>query len=178
MGAFGGRGDPGGQRRRCGRAVGRPGGAERSTGKPLCGGGRRRRVRRTRRDVAGLARADFPFGQLGGRAAVANHTGRPVVLEAAHLGNDPTTNRLRNLRALCQRCHMMHDRPYHLAQRWVPYRRRLPICSWGPIACWLSRRGFDLPGERTNRVSKWVIDKRRIRLFQRVVVFRNVLYVA
>ena len=25
----------------------------------------------------------------------------------------------------CQRCHMLHDRPHHLAQRWITYRRRL-----------------------------------------------------
>jgi ATP-dependent DNA ligase len=32
-----------------------------------------------------------------------------------------------NLRALCQRCHMLHDRPHHLAQRWVSYRRRSAV---------------------------------------------------
>jgi hypothetical protein len=32
---------------------------------------------------------------------------------------------MENLRALCQRCHMLHDRPHHLAQRWITYRRRL-----------------------------------------------------
>ncbi len=48
-----------------------------------------------------------------------------VVLAAAHLDGDPTNNRLDNLRALCQRCHMLHDRPYHLAQRQITYRRRL-----------------------------------------------------
>jgi hypothetical protein len=37
-----------------------------------------------------------------------------VVLAAAHLDHDPTNNRLRNLRSLCQRCHMLHDRPHHL----------------------------------------------------------------
>jgi hypothetical protein len=42
-----------------------------------------------------------------------------VVLAAAHLDSDPTNNRLKNLRALCQRCHMLHDRPHHLAQRWI-----------------------------------------------------------
>jgi hypothetical protein len=42
-----------------------------------------------------------------------------VVLAAAHLDSDPTNNWLRNLRALCQRCHMLHDRPHHLAQRWI-----------------------------------------------------------
>jgi hypothetical protein len=47
-----------------------------------------------------------------------------VVLATAHLDGDPTHNRLSNLRALCQRCHMLHDRPQHLAQRWITYRRR------------------------------------------------------
>jgi len=36
-----------------------------------------------------------------------------VVLAAAHLDSDPTNNRLANLRSLCQRCHMLHDRPHH-----------------------------------------------------------------
>jgi len=30
-----------------------------------------------------------------------------VVLSAAHLDGDPSNNRLRNLRALCQRCHLL-----------------------------------------------------------------------
>ena len=47
-----------------------------------------------------------------------------VVLAAAHLDHDPANNRLRNLRSLCQRCHILHDRPYHLAQRWITYRLR------------------------------------------------------
>jgi hypothetical protein len=50
-----------------------------------------------------------------------------VVLATAHLDGDPTNNRLKNLRALCQRCHLLHDRPYHVAQRWVTYRRRLAL---------------------------------------------------
>jgi hypothetical protein len=29
-----------------------------------------------------------------------------------------------DLRALCQRCHMLHDRSHHLTQRWITYRRR------------------------------------------------------
>jgi hypothetical protein len=47
-----------------------------------------------------------------------------VVLAAAHLDNNPANNRLANLRGFCQRCHMLHDRPFHLAQRWLTYRRR------------------------------------------------------
>ena len=33
-----------------------------------------------------------------------------VVLACAHLDHDPTNNHPRNLAALCQRCHMVHDR--------------------------------------------------------------------
>jgi hypothetical protein len=47
-----------------------------------------------------------------------------VVLAAAHLDHDPTNNGLRNLRSLCQRCHLIHDRPYHLAQRRITYLLR------------------------------------------------------
>jgi hypothetical protein len=50
-----------------------------------------------------------------------------VVLAAAHLDGDPTNNRRKNLRALCQRCHMLHDQPHHLAQRWITYRRRQAV---------------------------------------------------
>ena len=31
-----------------------------------------------------------------------------VVLAAAHLNHDPTDNRIGNLKALCQRCHLLH----------------------------------------------------------------------
>ena len=50
-----------------------------------------------------------------------------VVLAAAHLDSNPANNRLANLKSLCQRCHMLHDRPFHLAQRWLTYRRRLAV---------------------------------------------------
>ena len=42
-----------------------------------------------------------------------------VVLASAHLDHDPTNNRQRNLAALCQRCHLAHDRPEHRRQRWA-----------------------------------------------------------
>lgn len=62
-----------------------------------------------------------------------------VVLAAAHLDHDPANNRLRNLRSLCQRCHLIHDRPYHLAQRRITYllRRAVGDLFLGPY-----RRGF------------------------------------
>ena len=65
-------------------------------------------------------------------AAQIRHT--RVVLAAAHLDHDPRNNRLRNLRGLCQRCHMIHDRPHHLAQRRITYllRRALGDLFLGP----------------------------------------------
>ena len=90
-----------------------------------------------------------------------------VVLAAAHLDSDPTNNRLKNLRALCQRCHLLHDRSHHLAQRWITYRRRLAIgdlflgpyqilvtnCAETQLSTWSVRRhpDFNMPVATRNR---------------------------
>ena len=50
-----------------------------------------------------------------------------VVLACAHLNHDPTENGPRNLKALCQRCHLVHDRPEHQRRRWLTLRRRKAI---------------------------------------------------
>jgi len=50
-----------------------------------------------------------------------------VALATAHLDHDPTNNHPRNFKALCQRCHMIHDRKEHLRRRAVTYRARLPV---------------------------------------------------
>ena len=49
-----------------------------------------------------------------------------VVLAAAHLDHDPTHcgRRHRNVRALCQRCHLLHDRPEHRRRIRLTLRRR------------------------------------------------------
>lgn len=48
-----------------------------------------------------------------------------VVLASAHLNHDPGDNRPGNLAALCQRCHLTHDRQEHRRQRWwTLFRRR------------------------------------------------------
>lgn len=36
-----------------------------------------------------------------------------VILTVAHLNHNPKDNRRRNLRALCQRCHLSYDAPFH-----------------------------------------------------------------
>jgi hypothetical protein len=47
-----------------------------------------------------------------------------VILATAHLDHDPGNNRPRNLKALCQRCHLRHDREEHRRRRRLTYRRR------------------------------------------------------
>ncbi len=50
-----------------------------------------------------------------------------VVLAACHADGNPRNGRGRNLRCWCQRCHLLHDRPQHLRQRWLTYRRRYAV---------------------------------------------------
>ena len=47
-----------------------------------------------------------------------------MVLATAHLDHDPTNNRPRNLKALCQRCHMLHDHREHRRRRFLTLRQR------------------------------------------------------
>ena len=47
-----------------------------------------------------------------------------VVLAAAHLDHNPGNNRPRNLKAFCQRCHMLHDREEHQRRRSLTFRMR------------------------------------------------------
>jgi hypothetical protein len=47
-----------------------------------------------------------------------------VWLATAHLDHDPSNNCPRNLRALCQRCHLMHDRREHQRRRWLTLHMR------------------------------------------------------
>lgn len=44
-----------------------------------------------------------------------------VILSTAHLDNNPSNNDFRNLKAFCQRCHMIYDRPEHLRRRRIGF---------------------------------------------------------
>lgn len=44
-------------------------------------------------------------------------TGSQVILTVAHIDHDKTNNQFSNLAALCQRCHLNHDRAQHVANR-------------------------------------------------------------
>jgi ribosomal protein S14 len=61
-----------------------------------------------------------------------------VVLAAAHLDHDPTNSHPRNLRALCQRCHMLHDQVEHQRRRRLAWRakRALGDLFLGPYRPW------------------------------------------
>ena len=41
-----------------------------------------------------------------------------VVLACAHFGHNASNSDPRNLKALCQRCHLINDKAEYLRQRW------------------------------------------------------------
>lgn len=63
---------------------------------------------------------------------------RQVYLGTAHLDHDPQNSAARNLRALCQRCHLRHDRDEHLRRRRRNRlrRRALGDLFHGPYPAW------------------------------------------
>jgi hypothetical protein len=61
-----------------------------------------------------------------------------VVLATAHLDHDPGNSSPGNLRAFCQRCHMIHDRPEHRRRRQITWRARRALGDLflGPYRSW------------------------------------------
>ena len=70
-------------------------------------------------------------GRVIGWIAFSDYHGRlqrtKAVLAAAHVDHDPGNNHPGNLKALCQRCHLLHDREEHHRRRRLTYRRRRAI---------------------------------------------------
>ena len=100
-----------------------------------------------------------------------------VVLAAAHLDHDPRNNALRNLKSLCQRCHMIHDRPYHLAGRRITYLLRLalgdlflgPYSQRSVLAEWETRRTCERDGRHS--ASRVVLASDRPQAFRSAAPF-------
>lgn len=75
-------------------------------------------------DVPGW-HVDFPESYSSSRALCdeINNSGSyeskrsVVVLTISHTDHDITNNDMSNLKALCQRCHLRHDAPYHAMNR-------------------------------------------------------------
>ncbi|MGE5712954.1 MAG: hypothetical protein ACM32F_03690 [Betaproteobacteria bacterium] len=63
---------------------------------------------------------------------------KQIILAAAHLDHDPTNSSEENLEALCQRCHLAHDRPHHRRRFAVTIlaRRALGDLFSGPYLAW------------------------------------------
>lgn len=62
-------------------------------------------------------------------------TGSKVVLTIAHVHDpDPENCDPENLAALCQKCHLGHDRPYHLAMK--GHNRLCRELDAGQLALW------------------------------------------
>jgi len=53
----------------------------------------------------------------GQSSSYSNTKAVKIVLTVAHLNHDITDNRPENLRALCQRCHLTHDKEQHAQTR-------------------------------------------------------------
>jgi hypothetical protein len=60
-------------------------------------------------------------------------TGSRVVLTVAHLNHTKMDCTVGNLAALCQRCHLNHDRPRHIANRKRNRRLRLVGAGQGEM---------------------------------------------
>lgn len=71
------------------------------------------------RDGRGRAVAFVDFSAYGDQLRQTR-----IVLATAHLDHNPANNRPGNLKALCQRCHLQHDREEHRRRRRLTYRRR------------------------------------------------------
>lgn len=68
--------------------------------------------RRVRADAGN--RCQF-CGVRNGSIRITGSKATRIVLTVAHLDHDPRNNDDRNLRALCQRCHLRHDARLHAA---------------------------------------------------------------
>lgn len=55
-------------------------------------------------------------GAVHGQRRLFSPTQSAVILACAHLDHDPANNRATNLRALCQECHLRHDRADNTAR--------------------------------------------------------------
>ena len=78
--------------------------------------GRGKRVRKLR--LPHVLEAGQPPPDLLGDPPALRLAVTHVVLASAHLDHDPSNNQPRNLAALCQRCHMLHDAEEHRRRRW------------------------------------------------------------
>lgn len=109
-----------------------------------CGRSQRSRIRQLG-DGVGTTPSTTIGGTTGGTGApwpdIVDYTTvgvKQIILAAAHLDHDPTNSSEENLKALCQRCHLAHDRPHHRRRFAVTIlaRRALGDLFSGPYLVW------------------------------------------
>ena len=81
-----------------------------------------------------------------------------VQLACAHLDQDTANNHDRNLAALCQRCHLDHDRPWNIQ------KRRLTVLLHARSAICLPDPTFDKDLKRSLTLSQSAVSHRPFRL--------------
>lgn len=82
-------------------------------------------------DAAGMGR----FGYKAGRELASHYNNREglekryivIILTVAHLDHDTTNNDPANLAALCQRCHLNHDRKDNMRRKREAKRQRMGL---------------------------------------------------
>lgn len=65
----------------------------------------------------GMIYAKVRYSHYSLSSSIKFHGFTKVVLTVAHLDHDKNNNRFSNLAALCQRCHLTHDRTQHALNR-------------------------------------------------------------
>lgn len=68
--------------------------------------------------------ADWHCEWCGIENATINSRGSTVVLTVAHIDHDKANNDPSNLAALCQKCHLTHDREHHMRNAAETRRRK------------------------------------------------------
>lgn len=76
-------------------------------------------------------------------------TGSRVILTVAHMDHDPANNDMRNLRALCQRCHLKYDEKIHSERRRKTFEMKKGVSLPLDLAGFKEVPGFE--GYRVNR---------------------------
>jgi len=66
-------------------------------------------------------------GHMADAAALDGDKIIKIVLTIAHIDHDPTNNDPENLKALCQKCHLNHDKDQHRLSRQKTRRKKLKI---------------------------------------------------
>lgn len=64
-----------------------------------------------------MVHCSIRYGSHNMTSSLKKHGFTKIVLTVAHLDRDKTNNNFANLKALCQKCHLEHDKEQHIQNR-------------------------------------------------------------